>query len=387
MPLPLFHTAQGVPESLRTQVSILRERAAMIREVTEMVQAVSTKGVWDSPSGDLFASRVGETPHALRRIADRLEEASGALAPYPDQLAESQRVMRRAEEDYREYDRVATARANELSTMSPEDPGYARVDREWRDAADEREFAKRRYTREGEQATLDEEEVAAKLEDIAQHGGDPAMYDLFEGLSDLGQSDAVNSLVADFIRPVALLRIGYPVGQLGLRAFYDQGSYTGVGQATSQTLMSLVKVGKGAGAAADDAARQTGRASEVAAAKSRHATRVEPAARMPKRVSHKAGSAIKQTTAGAKVRARHSARDAFDKAVGVRLVNDMTSDWSAIAGAGHVTKGVHIATYSIAAADKAYGTVCQAQTVGEAVKKQTKGEQKSVASAGARCER
>lgn len=255
--------------------------------------------------------------------------------------------------------------------MSPEDPEYTRVDREWRDAADEREFAKRRYQREGEQATLDEEAVARHLDDIGATSTDPWGYDLFEGLSALGSSGAVDNVAIDFVPPLrllALLQFADPIGQLGLRTFYGQGSYSGAGKAAVQTTFSVVKVPVGVGAKLDDAARKSSRATETAAAKARHADRVGAPGAGVKRLGRKARTKVKQTSAGAKVRAKHAAQDGFDNVTGIRLITNMTSDWAAIAGAGHVTKGVHVLKYSVAAADTVDSTVRTARTTADTVR-------------------
>ncbi|NYF97050.1 hypothetical protein [Janibacter cremeus] len=365
MALPLFRTEQGEPGRLRAEARTLAVRAEVMREAAARLHEVSTKGVWDSPSGAAFASRVGEVPQTLNQLAGTLEEAAQAIVPYADRLAESQDVMKLARETYDAYVTESDRLRARLETMSPEDPDYARADREWRDAADQREFAKRRYQREGEEATLDEEAVARRLADVGQASTDPWGYDLFEGLSSLGQSRAVDNVLTDFVpafRPIALLQFADPIGKLGLRAFYDQGSYAGAAKATKQTLFNVVKVPVGAGAKVDAAARRARRASETAAAKARRGNPAGASGSAPTRLRHKAGAKAKQTTAGAKVGAKHAVRDAFDDATGIRLITNMTSDWAAIAGSGHVTKGVHVLKYSVAAADKVDSTVRTART-------------------------
>lgn len=371
MALRMFHTELGDPALLRARAWTLRARADAMWEAAVRLHEVSTKGVWDSPSGVTFASRVGECPQTLHRLASTLSDAAQVIEPYADLLAESQRVMRLERAAYEEHVATSDALEAQLAHLSPEDPRYAQVDRQWRDAADERELAKRRYEREGEQATLDEERVAGRLDDIGQVATDPWGYDFFEGLSDLGQSRAVDNVLTDFVphlRLLALLQFGDPVGKLGLRAFYGQGSYAGAAKAARETLFNVVKAPMGAGAKADDAARRASRASETAAAKARHGNPVGVSGGGTKRLRHKAGTRVRQTTTGAGVRAKHLAQDGFEHATGTRLISDMTSDWAAIAGAGHVTKGAHILRYSVAAADTVDGTVRSARTTAGVLK-------------------
>ncbi|WP_277455165.1 hypothetical protein [Janibacter sp. DB-40] len=371
MALRMFHTELGEPDLLRTRAWAMRARADAMWEAAARLHEVSTKGVWDSPSGVTFASRVDECPQMLHRLASTLSDAAQVIEPYADLLAESQRVMRIERAAYEEHVATSDALEAQLAQLSPEDPRYVSVDRQWRDAADEREFAKRRYEREGEQATLDEEAVARRLADIGADASDPWGYDLFEGLSDLGRSRAVDNVLTDFVphlRLVALLQFGDAIGKLGLRAFYGQGSYSGAGRAARQTLFNVVKAPLGAGAKADDAARRTSRASETAAAKSRHGDPVGASGSGSKRLRHKAGTKVRQTTSGARVRAKHAVQDGFEHATGTRLINNMTSDWAAIAGAGHVTKGAHVLKYSVAAADTVDGTVRSARTTAGVLK-------------------
>ncbi|WP_338751577.1 hypothetical protein [Janibacter alittae] len=375
MALQFFRTELGDPDRIRAEARRLAARAAALREAAARLHEVSTKGVWESPSGVAFAEQVGEVPQTLQHLATTLEESAQVIAPYADLLAESQRVMTRERAAYDHHVEESNRLAAQRAGMSPEDPDYARVDRQWRDAADQREFAKRRYQSEGEQATLDEETMARRLDDLASSSTDPWGYDLFEGLSALGRSGAVDNLAIDVVpvlRPIGLLQFADPIGTLGLRALYDQGSYSGAGKAAWQALRNVVKVPVGAGATADQAVRRTRRASETAAAKARHGNPVRASGSAPKRLRHKAGARAKQTTAGARVRAAHAARDAFDDATGIRLITNMTSDWAAIAGAGHVTTGVHVLKYSVASADKVDSTIRTARTTGQTIRNRRK---------------
>lgn len=375
MALPFFRTELGEPDRIRAEARSLRARAETMGEAADRLHEISTKGVWDAPSGAAFAARVGVVPQTLHRLASTLWESARVIEPYADLLAESQRVMERAREDYERYDKESYWLQAQLTGMAPGDPDYVRVDRQWRDAADAREFARRRYQREGEQATLDEEAVARRLDDIGQASSDPWGYDLFEGLSDLGRSRAVDNVGTDFVpalRGIALLQFADPIGKLGLRAVYGQGSYSGAGKAAKQTLVNVVKVPMGVGAKADDAARTSSRATETAAAKARHGAHVGASGSGIKRLGRTARTTVKQTTAGAKVRGKYAARDAFEHAAGIRLINNMTSDWAAIAGAGHVTKGVHVLKYSVAAADAVDSTVRSARTTGEMIRSRDK---------------
>lgn len=103
MALPLFRTELGEPDRIRAEAQILRARAEAMWEAAARLHEVSTKGVWDSPSGVTFASRVGEVPQTLHQLASTLEETARVIEPYADLLAESQQVMKDERKLYDTY--------------------------------------------------------------------------------------------------------------------------------------------------------------------------------------------------------------------------------------------------------------------------------------------
>ena len=72
--------------------------------------------------------------------------------------------------------------------------------------------------------------------------GDPKMYDLFEGMSSLGESASTVGIVA---KPIAVVGVADPMGKAGRRMFYDEGSYTEVGKSGVGFGLDTVSFGAG----------------------------------------------------------------------------------------------------------------------------------------------
>ncbi len=370
MALMLFRTELGDPHQLRSVVDQLMTRADVIRQTADRLHEVSTHGVWEAPSGRRFAEHVGQCPDVLHRFANTLEDSAQVIRPYADRLAEDQREMRALRDRYEDLDREADALEVRLCGLTPQDPDYPGVERQWRETVDEREMTKRRYQRAGEEATSDEEDVARRLVAIGDEMSDPAGYDFFEGWVSLAHSGAVNNVIIDWIpaaRVVKLAKVGDPIGQLGLRMFYAQGSYSAAGKAVGTALLDVVKPPPGVGAVADDAVRKVTRRSELTSAKARHAGQANGGGTRAQRVRSKAKATARQTTAQVSVRTKHVARDGFENITGIRLVNDMTADWVAIAGAGRVTKGRYAVRHSLGTAQRVDSTMGAARATGEVI--------------------
>lgn len=364
-----YAVEEGDPERLRAQARELKTVGSNIHTVTEMLQKVSTKGVWESGSGCAFAGEVGKTPDALYEIANRLGSMARILNPHADELELAQRRMRTYRERYETSDRTAEDKEAELRTLTPDDPTYSTVDREHRDAANNREWAKRRYQREGERLHEEEVSVARKLRSLGEESTDKKGYDLFEGLTDLGGSAALNNPVADWLKPMKVATFAEPVGLLGKRVFYDEGSYTGVAKATGARVAGMAKVPfvKTKGSMQREIQRKRQHQQTMRAVKNAGKGRsTNPIAR--KRIGENIRLATRQRASQARESVRYRAKDTFNDQTGIRLITDMTTDWAAIAGSGRVRKGVHVLRYTSASGLKGYAWVDHARTAGEAAR-------------------
>ena len=134
---------EGDPAVIRAEADELKTVAANIHTVVNLLRTVSTKGVWDSCSGTMFEREVGTTPSDLVAIANRLSGAERIIRPYADRLEESQATLKRLRGRYDTNTATAQARKERLATMTPEDPEYVTVEREYRAAANSREMNRR----------------------------------------------------------------------------------------------------------------------------------------------------------------------------------------------------------------------------------------------------
>lgn len=357
---------EGDPTVIRAEARELRSIATTMHTAARMLRMISTKGVWDSCAGTTFDAEVGSTPDDLVAIANRLAGAERIIRPYADRLETSQATLARLRRHYETNVRTAEARSARLATMTPEDPEYATVDREYRAASNAREMTKRSFEREAEDAATDERTVAQRLSVVGADLSDPRTYNLFEGSSRIGTSSLVTNPVVQYTpwgKPVQVLAMGDPVGKLGRRVVYGEGSYRDVGVSTVVTGAGVV-LPKGAGTAARDAQRVE-RHKEAVAKVTRGARSTDPVTR--RRIMANLKTDVRyQATKGA-VRARHKGRDVFEEKSGVRMIDDMTADWAALAGSGHVKKGAHVITYSVRSADKVNDHVSTARSTADRV--------------------
>lgn len=356
----------GDPEAIRAEADELKTVAATIHTVAEMLRTVSTHGVWESCSGTLFEREVGTTPDDLFTIANRLTDTERIIRPYADRLARTQREMKRKRLRYDEHVKVSDAREAELATMTPEDPEYARVDREYRAAANSREMNKRGYERLSEEGATDEQSMARRLTAATTDGSDPTLYNVFEGASRTGQSSLFNNPVVGvtpWAKAAVVMTAGDPMGKLGRRVVYEEGSYSDVGKTTLLTAASAI-FPKGQGGRINDAARASRRADELAA--------VAPVAKSTStswrtKVTHNAKATARHKVATSKIKARHKVEDTLADKTGTRLLDDMAADWAAIAGSGRVRKGAHVITYSVNVADKTTSDVAKVRKAADTV--------------------
>lgn len=375
MPLGVTRTAEeGDPEYLRAEARELRTVVANIRSVSSMLRTISTKGVWDSCSGTAFAGEVDKTPDMLVKIADRLADAERIVRQYADRLEEDQKYLTQQRERYERYVRISDGRKARLDSTPPEDPQYMTYDRQYVVAANERQWAKERYIRRNDHALDDEMTVGRRLASVGADLADPDGYNAFEMSSHVGTSSLVNNPVVAFspgLKVLSALAVGDPIGQLGRRAMYDEGSYRGVAKNSAGTVVSAI-IGRrgGAGAAANATKRSRRLADDVAAAKKRYPT-TSTTSVATTRWTQRATTSVRRTTATTAVRARHRAVDKLADKSGVRLIDDMAADWATLAGSGHVRKGKHIVTYTVASGATAKEHVDSARTVASHVDRAT----------------
>lgn len=385
MPLGVVLSAEeGDPEHLRSEARELRRVAANIHSVAAMLRTISTKGVWDSCSGTTFADEVGTTPDTLVEVAERIADAERIVRPYADRLEEDIAYLTQQRERYERYVSISEARLARLQETPPEDPRYADADQRYSVAADERQRAKDRYLRRNEHALADERSVGRKLADVGPELADPGGYNAWEKSSQIGSNSLVNSPVVAIIPGVKLLgvvAVADPVGQLGRRVGYGEGSYRGVARSTAGSVVNII-VGRkgGAGATAKAEQRSTRLADDLAAVKKRYPT-TSTASVASTRWTTRAGTTVRRASASTAVRLRHQAVDRLADKSGVRLVDDMAADWASLAGSGHVRKGAHVITYSVKAGDKAKGHVERIDRAKDQVDRVTSSEEKSVDSA------
>lgn len=363
MPLDTHLTAEeGDPDRLRAEADELRTVAANIHAAAAMLRTLSTKGVWDSCSGTMFATAVGDTPDRLVQVANRLTDAERIVRPYAERLEDDKRYLEQQRTRYDRYVTISDERLARLEAMTPEDPEYAEADRRYRQAANERQWAKERHDRRKEHALLDEQSVGRRLADAGSDLSDPDGYNGFEYTSRVAAGGFVNNPVSDWT-PISTLAAGVAVGKLGRRVFYDEGSYTDVAQSSVGAIVSAISKGKGGQGSAGLTTRRTERRSaELAGVKARYPT-TSTSSVATTRWTQRAATSVRRTAATSTVKAKHKAIDTLADKSGARLIDDMTADWAALAGAGHVRKGKHIVTYSAAVGQKVEEQAGTVQTV------------------------
>lgn len=360
---------QGVtdadPGRLRDQSTRLGAISDELTRLAGRLLQVSTDGVWDSGAGRAFAAHVANAPATMTAVAARLGDAAALLPPYAALLHQAQDEMRSLDREYVHEQQVVDECDRRLEVMPPEAPQRVEVERRRGEAARRAFHLQERFVETGEGIVADEKRLAAALREVGATLADPTGYDFFEGMSAVGTSAAVNNVLVTAIpvlRPIALAQLLDPIGRLGMRYFYGQGSYSQVARLTATTTLEVAVPGVGKGARAAGAARASARTAQVQAAKATGRGR------------------IGQTTAQVKVRAKHAAQDQAEKFAGIRLGTNMAADTAALAGAGRLARSGHVLRYTAASAQHAWSVGRTARTVGETIAPPKKGrEKKSVA--------
>lgn len=367
---------EGDPAVIRAEADELKIVAANIHTVAEMLRMVSTKGVWDSGAGTMFDSEVGTTPDDLFAIANRLSDTERIIRPYADRLESSQAVLKRKRTRYDENDKTAEERKTKLSTMTPEDPEYTTVDREYRAAANSREMNKRGYQRESEDGMADEMAMAAGLGAVGSALTDSKVYNAFEMSSRTGTSTLFNNPVVDFTpwgKPAAIVRVGDPLGKLGRRLVYGEGSYRDVGATTVLTAVDVV-LPKSTSVEAKGLSRTRRRAAELRGIRAAEKS-TNPIAH--RRIAANIKNSATHKVATSRATAKHQAADRLAEKSGARLIDDFATDWAAVAGSGRVRKGGVAIKYSVKATNQINSSLSTARKFDDA--REEAGERRRVA--------
>ena len=142
---------------------------------------------------------------------------------------------------------------------------------------------------------------------------------------------------------MGVLAAGDPIGRFGRRAVYGEGSYSDVGKSTYlaavDTMIPLsrqIKTGRRIKAADRAAELRSIRAADKSTNPIAH-----------RRIGADAKSWAKHKAATSKVRGRQKATDWARDTSGINLADDFATDWTAVAGSGHVRKGGVIVTYGV----------------------------------------
>lgn len=361
---------EGDPSMIRAEADELKTVAANIHTVAEMLRTVSTKGVWDSCAGTIFENEVGTTPEDLFAIANRLSDTERIIRPYADRLETSQAALKRLRTRYDENVITSDERKATLDTLTPEDPEYVTVDREYRAAANSREMNKRGYTSEVDSAIADERAMATSLARVGFELSDTKGYNAFEMSSRTGTSRLFNNPVVDFTpwgKPAAVMKVGDPVGKLGRRAVYGEGSYSDVATTTVLTAAEIV-VPVSKRVKMKNASRASRRAEELRG--------IKASTKSTNPIAHRRWAAdgrswAQHKVATSRVKAKHRTMDRMANKSGVRLVDDMVTDWAAVAGSGRVRKGGYAVKYSVKVHNKATSQVNSVQSTKDTIDKAT----------------
>lgn len=316
----------GSPATIRKQARQLTTVATRIELVSGMLDRVSTRGSWESPSGEAFAEKVGATPADLLTIAHRLLRSAQIIRPYADLLADAQKTLTDLDDTAADADATIKDKDEELKDLSPGDPEHARVARERSEAAVRLTKAEQAHETETREARADEARMAAQLIELCAEAGDPRGYDFFEFATDFGESATNAGIIA---KPIALAGVTKPIGLAGRRAFYDEGSYGDVAKASAG--YGLDTVGWGAGRVVTKAKQRFG---------NRRVNRLDDLDSRPVRI--KDNPIITPTPTknpySRRTAVRQSAGDILRHKSGADDVRKAFDDWEMIAGEGRVAK-------------------------------------------------
>lgn len=324
------------PGAIRARARQLVEVAEVIDTVSGLLRQVSTLGVWQSPAGETFATHVEDVPVTLCRVAAQLRTSAEVLSRYAPRLADRQDELAEVARQHAHVVDEAAHCDRRLAVMTPEDPEQV-VERERRaDLMSRLITLEDRYLAMCDEAVAAEHVVAAELVEVGDQLTDPAGYDLFEGVRDLGRSSVVDNPVSWVVKPLALGRALDPLGQAGLKAFYGQGSWRDIG--TSSATVGLDSAVKGSGWVVR---RTSGLEHAATGAKGAERAGVVTGARTTGQVTAR-GQAWRGTGLD---RAGSAARWSAGKAVeagrakaGMQLADDLIADWTMVAGSSRVVK-------------------------------------------------
>lgn len=339
------------PDSIRAQARQLSTVVGTIDRVADMLQRMSTGGVWESPAGDEFAAEVGSTPGDLVDVANRLRSTAQIIRPYADELEASQKALQTCDDDAYTAHTTMDEKDEQLRTMSPDDPDRPRVEGERGRAAIRLNREERRFERITADARADESRMAAKLHEACGRVGDPVLYDYLETLTNAGGTAKDAGIIA---RPIALAGVAEPIGLAGRRIVYDEGSYAEV--ATSSAGFGLDTVSFGAGRVVKHAKQRFGtkevsRVSDLDSkpvrikdnpiiTPGRGTSRTATAARTPSTRS----PTRHDTPLPSKVPA--SVRDIARRKSGVDDLKTAFDDWEVIAGEGRIARAAVVVQHS-----------------------------------------
>lgn len=359
------------PADLRSWARDLRNVVNAIERTARQLRQVSVHGVWDAPSGEAFADEVGRTPRTLDKVAERLRSTADAITPYADLLESSKRAVIKHDDAAAEASATLKDCDRRLKEMPSDDPDRPRVERERARASTALLRAERGFDKELEDARRDENLVAVKLSDTASAMGDPKMYDLFEGMSSLGESASMVGIVA---KPVAVVGVADPLGKAGRRMFYDEGSYTEV--AKSGVGFGLDTVSFGAGKVAKAAKKRFD---------GRHVDRVDDLPSKPVAIKDnpiiKASPTTSTATVGRRQRwvgaAKAKAQETVKRKTGLSDVEDAFADWEEVAGAGRVAKVSVVVKHSAAQTKRVHSNVGSGTSAADVVDDDTRADRRA----------
>lgn len=212
--------ANGDPDAIQGQSDELLLIADNIDTTRRQLRDITVFGAWDSEAGETFEDRIGSLPNDLEAVSDRFRETAEILTPYARELRRAQEELRGLQRSHsegsEEYDRVRA----QMEARDPGDPERESLSRRVDEIDASLDRTEQLFTRVSEGILEREERVGAGLDRLADLWGDSWVYDLFEGSSRLGDIGQAQPLPVLPWWPFS----GLP-GDLGRRAFYDEGSY------------------------------------------------------------------------------------------------------------------------------------------------------------------
>lgn len=359
----------GDPDTIRAQARQLTNVVTAMDRTIGLLQQVSVRGSWDSPSGDTFAAKVERTPTDLIDVANRLRSTAEVVRPYADLLEASQKSLTSLDEDASTADKTTQDCDTRLREMAPDDPDRDRTEKERGRAIAALMRAERGFEKELQEARADEQRMAAKLNDVSAQTDDPPGYDFWEGLSSMGENAGRVGIIA---KPIAVAGVADPIGKAGLRHYYDEGSYTDV--AKSSAIYGVDTVGFGAGRlvkaakgrfATKDVARVNSLPHDPVRIRDNPITTSGGARRARASTGRSASTRPKTRHEAAPSRIPASVRDTIRRKAGVDDLQDAFTDWEIVAGEGRVARLAVTVEHSTKQGRRAYSAARTTNRVGE----------------------